>query len=69
MVISVRVSDEDGNRMKAYATYKGVTLSALLRSAVQERLENEYQLSDKEMEVVMEQTVYKPRKRKAKKKK
>ncbi len=71
MVISVRVSDEDGYRMKAYADRQGITVSALLRNAVQERLENEHDITERDLEVVRERTRYnsmKRKKNKAKKK-
>ena len=68
MVISVRVSDEDGYRMKAYADREGLTVSALLRNAVQERLENTNDLTEQELEVVREKTRYNSLKRKQRKK-
>ncbi len=58
MIISFRVTDEEGSRMKAYAEHKGISVSQLLRSAVQERLHNEYQSDPGGMGVVHEETIY-----------
>lgn len=44
MMISLRLSDEDGALFKQYAEMKGVTLSELIRQSVLERLEDEYDL-------------------------
>lgn len=69
MVISVRVSDEAGNLLKEYADMKGLTVSQLLRSAVQDRLESEYKFYTDRMEVMREQPIYNSNKRKWKQKK
>ena len=67
MIISVRVTDEEGNLIKAYAERKKITVSHLLRSAVQERLENEYRTDPEGMEVIREEIQYTARKPEAKK--
>ena len=64
MVISVRVSDEAGNLMKEYAEMKGLTVSQLLRMAVQERLETEYRFYSDRMEVMREKPIYTVKKKK-----
>ena len=69
MVISVRVSDEQGQLMKEYADMKGVTVSQLLRSAVQDRLESEYKFYSDRMNVMRERPLYGPKKRKRRRKK
>lgn len=69
MVISVRVSDEAGMLMKEYAETNGLTVSQLLRSAVQERLDNENRLVTEGMEVMREPQVYAAKKRRRRKKK
>ena len=58
MVISVRVSDEAGNLLKEYAEMKGVTVSQLLRAAVQEQMDSEYKFYAARKEVMKERPVY-----------
>lgn len=44
MTISVRLSDEDTELIKAYATLNNVSVSELIRNAVLEKIEDEYDL-------------------------
>lgn len=44
MTISVRLSEEDSKLIKAYAKMNNVTLSDLLRKAIMEKIEDEYDL-------------------------
>ena len=44
MTISVRLSDEDTELIKAYAKMNNISLSDLIRSAVLEKIEDEYDL-------------------------
>jgi RHH-type rel operon transcriptional repressor/antitoxin RelB len=44
MTISVRLSDKDTELIKAYADMNNISLSELIRSAVLEKIENEYDL-------------------------
>ncbi len=44
MTISVRLSDRDTELIKAYADINNISLSDLIRSAVLEKIENEYDL-------------------------
>lgn len=44
MAISIRLSNEETELIKAYAELSGVSVSELVRSAVLERIENEYDL-------------------------
>lgn len=70
MVISVRVPDEDADRMKVYAVYKGVSVSELLRTTMKKELDRGYHLiTPRENELVREKIAYETRKKKRKKKK
>ena len=44
MNISVRLSDKDTELIKAYADMNNISLSDLIRNAVMEKIENEYDL-------------------------
>ncbi|MCI8396354.1 MAG: CopG family transcriptional regulator [Clostridia bacterium] len=44
MTISVRLNDEDTELIKAYADINNISLSDLIRTAVLEKIENEYDL-------------------------
>lgn len=44
MTISVRLNDEDTELIKAYADLNNISLSDLIRNAVLEKIENEYDL-------------------------
>ncbi len=44
MTISVRLTDEDTKLIKAYADMNNISLSDLIRNAVLEKIENEYDL-------------------------
>lgn len=44
MIISVRLSEEDTELIKAYATLNNISVSELIRNAVLEKIEDEYDL-------------------------
>lgn len=44
MTISVRLNDKDTELIKAYAEMNNISLSDLVRNAVLEKIENEYDL-------------------------
>ncbi len=44
MTISIRLSDEDAELIRAYAALNGMTVSELLRRSVLNRIEDEYDL-------------------------
>lgn len=44
MTISVRLSEEDTKLIKAYAEMNNTTLSDLIRNAIIEKIEDEYDL-------------------------
>ncbi len=44
MTISVRLSDKDTKLIKTYAEMNSISLSDLIRNAVLEKIENEYDL-------------------------
>lgn len=44
MTISVRLSDEDTELIKAYAEINGMSLSDLVRKSILEKIEDEYDL-------------------------
>lgn len=44
MTISVRLSDKDTELIKSYAELNNISLSDLIRNAVLEKIENEYDL-------------------------
>ena len=44
MTISVRLSEEDTKLIKAYAAMNNTTLSDLIRNAIIEKIEDEYDL-------------------------
>ena len=44
MTISVRLSEEDTNIIKAYAAMNNISLSDLIRNAIMEKIEDEYDL-------------------------
>lgn len=44
MTISVRLNEEDTKLIKAYAEINNISLSDLIRNAVLEKIENEYDL-------------------------
>lgn len=58
MIISVRMRDEDGNRIKSYTKQEGITVSKFMRRMVNARLDSECRRAEKEAEVVNEETVY-----------
>ena len=45
MTISVRLSNEDSELIKAYADIKNISLSDLIRNAVLEKIEDEYDVA------------------------
>lgn len=45
MTISVRLNDEDTELIKAYADMNNISLSDLIRNAVLEKIEDEYDLT------------------------
>ena len=44
MTISVRLNEEDTNLIKKYAEMNNITLSELIRNAILEKIEDEYDL-------------------------
>ena len=44
MTISVRLNEKDTELIKAYASINNISLSDLIRNAVLEKIENEYDL-------------------------
>lgn len=44
MTISVRLNEEDGKLIKAYAEMNNISLSELIRKAILEKIEDEYDL-------------------------
>ena len=44
MTISVRLNDEDTNLIKAYAKLNNISISDLVRDAILEKIEDEYDL-------------------------
>ena len=56
MTISVRLSDEDTELIKTYANMNNISLSDLIRNAVLEKIEDEYDLEcyNKAMKVYKE---------------
>ena len=44
MTISVRLSEEDTELIKAYAEMNNISLSELVRNAIMEKIEDEYDL-------------------------
>lgn len=52
MTISLRLNDRDSELIKKYAEINHISMSELIRQAVMERIENEYDLElfDKAME-------------------
>ena len=44
MTISVRLNDEEEKIIKAYAALNNISISDLIRSALMEKIENEYDL-------------------------
>ena len=70
MVISVRVPDEEADKMKVYAVYKGVSVSELLRDTMRKELDQGYhRITPRENELVREKIAYEARKKKRRKKK
>ena len=69
MVISVRVPDEDADRMKVYAVYNGISVSEFLRNTMKKELDRGYNLSPGDYEIVREKIAYETRKKKRRKKK
>ena len=51
MTISVRLNDEDTRLMKHYAEMNNMSLSDLIRTAVIEKIEDEYDLECYEKEI------------------
>lgn len=45
MTISLRISDEDTNLIKAYAAMHNVSVSELIRQSVMDRIEDEFDLA------------------------
>lgn len=48
MTISLRLTDEDTNLIKAYAELNGITVSEFLRRSALERIEDEFDLKSYE---------------------
>ena len=48
MTISLRLTDEDTNLIKAYAELNGITVSEFLRRSALERIEDEFDLKAKD---------------------
>lgn len=44
MTVSVRLNDKDTELIKAYAEMHGISLSELVRKAIMEKIEDEYDL-------------------------
>ncbi len=44
MAISLRLNEADSQLIKSYASLKGISVSELVRSAVMERIEDEFDL-------------------------
>ena len=44
MTISVRLNDKDTELIKAYASLNNITVSDLIRNAIMEKIEDEYDL-------------------------
>ena len=44
MTISVRLSDEDAKLIKTYAAINNISISELVRNAILEKIEDEYDL-------------------------
>lgn len=44
MAISLRLSEADSRLIRSYASLKGISVSELVRSAVMERIEDEFDL-------------------------
>lgn len=44
MTVSVRLNEEDGKLIKAYAEMNNISLSELIRKAILEKIEDEYDL-------------------------
>lgn len=44
MTISLRLAEEESNLIKSYAALHGISVSELVRQAVLERIEDEYDL-------------------------
>ena len=51
MTISVRLNEEDTKLIKAYAEMNNTTLSDLIRNAIIEKIEDEYDLKCYEKEI------------------
>lgn len=45
MTVSIRLTDQDEKLFKSYAKTKNITLSALFRNSVMEKIEDEYDLA------------------------
>lgn len=45
MTISVRLSEKDVELIKTYASLNNITVSDLIRNAIMEKIENEYDLN------------------------
>ena len=44
MTVSVRLNEEDGKLIKAYAEMNNISLSELIRKSILEKIEDEYDL-------------------------
>ena len=44
MTVSVRLNEEDGKLIKAYAEMNNMSLSELIRKSIMEKIEDEYDL-------------------------
>ena len=44
MIVSVRLNEEDGKLIKAYAEMNNMSLSELIRKSIMEKIEDEYDL-------------------------
>lgn len=58
MIISARVSEEIGEQVKAYAFYNEVSVSALLRRALEKEMEGVELMTEEQLLYVKEQTRY-----------
>jgi len=52
MVISLRLSEVDGELVKLYAFNKGVTVSTFIRDVVLDRIESDFNIISKKGEVI-----------------
>lgn len=60
MTISVRLSDKDTELIKAYAEMNHISLSDLIRNAVLEKIEDEYDLESYHKAIAEYKKILKP---------